>query len=103
MVVFCMMAENDQQRETLSTNLPNGYQQADQSEKVPLVGHTLRKSKEEICYKALLWNLQGRRRVGAPKRTWRNSIKRECSDLSNLANVDKNKEGSSETELGSCL
>jgi hypothetical protein len=62
------------------------------------IGHTLRKEKKEICYKALLWNPIGTRKVGAPKRTWRNSIQRECggksiATLTHLANVDKAKIG----------
>lgn len=62
------------------------------------IGHTLRKDKGEICYKALLWNPQGKRKVGAPRRTWRNSIQRECggksiAELTYLANVDKDKIG----------
>ena len=71
------------------------------------IGHTLRKDKGEICYKALLWNPQGKRKVGAPKRTWRNSIKRECggkyiAELTHLANVDKDKIGH-HRKLGKCL
>ena len=62
------------------------------------IGHTLRKDKREICYKALLWNPQGRRKVGAPRRSWRNTINRETggksiAELSYLANVDKNRVG----------
>ena len=62
------------------------------------IGHTLRKNKGEISYKALLWNNQGKRRVGAPQRSWRNTISRETcgksiAELSYLANVDKSKIG----------
>jgi hypothetical protein len=38
------------------------------------IGHTLRKSQNEICHSALEWNPQGRRSRGRPKTTWRRTV-----------------------------
>ncbi len=38
------------------------------------IGHTLRKSQNEICHSALEWNPQGRRSRGRPKATWRRTV-----------------------------
>ena len=37
------------------------------------IGHTLRRDPSEVCYKALVYNPQGSRRVGRPRNTWRRS------------------------------
>jgi hypothetical protein len=41
------------------------------------IGHTLRKEAGAIEKTALDWNLQGYRRSGRPKRTWRSTIEGE--------------------------
>ncbi len=38
------------------------------------IGHTLRKSQNEICHSVLEWNPQGRRSRGRPKATWRRTV-----------------------------
>jgi hypothetical protein len=42
------------------------------------IGHTLRKSQNEICHSVLEWNPQGRRSRGRPKATWRRTVLAEC-------------------------
>jgi hypothetical protein len=44
------------------------------------IGHTLRKEAGAIEKTALDWNLQGHRRRGRPKRTWRRAIKDEITN-----------------------
>jgi hypothetical protein len=46
------------------------------------IGHTLRKSQNEICHIALEWNPQGRRSRGRPKATWRRTVLAECGKTS---------------------
>jgi hypothetical protein len=46
------------------------------------VGHTLRKSQNEICQSVLEWNPQGRRSRGRPKATWRRTVLAECGKKS---------------------
>ena len=41
------------------------------------IGHTLRKPASNITRQALDWNLQGKRKVGRPKETWRRSTDAE--------------------------
>ena len=43
------------------------------------IGHTLRRSIEEIARQALDWNPQGNRRRGRPRQTWRRSVLDEAS------------------------
>ncbi len=47
------------------------------------IGHTLRKSENEICHSALEWNPQGKRSRGCPKATWRRTVLKECGRKSN--------------------
>ena len=42
------------------------------------IGHTLRKEDGEIPKAALLWNLQGNRRRGRPRNSWRRSVIKEA-------------------------
>jgi hypothetical protein len=42
------------------------------------IGHTLRKSQNEICHSVLEWNPQGRKSRGHPKATWRRTVLAEC-------------------------
>jgi hypothetical protein len=44
------------------------------------IRHTLRKGNETIEREALDWNLQGKRRRGRPKQTWRRSVHNEASE-----------------------
>ncbi len=46
------------------------------------IGHTLRKSQNEICHSVLEWNPQGRRSRGRPKATWRRTVLEECGKKS---------------------
>jgi hypothetical protein len=46
------------------------------------IGHTLRKSKNEVCHSVLEWNPQGRRSRGRPKATWRRTVLVECGKKS---------------------
>jgi hypothetical protein len=41
------------------------------------IGHTLRKSRNEICDSVLEWNPQGKRSRGCPKATWRRTVMKE--------------------------
>ncbi len=50
------------------------------------IGHTLRKSENEICHSALEWNPQGKRSRGCPKATWRRTVKNVGESL--LANYE---------------
>jgi hypothetical protein len=59
-----------------------------QMRKYGWIGHTLRKknakenvtagTETQVCYTALGWNPQGKRRPGAPKATWRRTVMKEC-------------------------
>ena len=53
------------------------------------IGHTLRKEDGEVPKAALLWNLQGNRKRGRPKNSWRRSVIKEAgrswNELSFLA------------------
>jgi hypothetical protein len=59
-----------------------------QMRKYGWIGHTLRKknarecvnagAQAQVCYDALGWNPQGKRRPGAPRATWRRTVMREC-------------------------
>jgi len=42
------------------------------------IGHTLRKEDGEIPKTALLWNLQGNRKRGRPRNSWRRSVIKEA-------------------------
>jgi hypothetical protein len=42
------------------------------------LGHTLRKGNEAIEREVLDWNLQGKRRRGRPKQTWRRLVHNEA-------------------------
>ena len=42
------------------------------------IGHTLRKSHDNVTKQSLDWNPQGKRRVGRPKKTWRRSVESEA-------------------------
>ena len=44
------------------------------------LGHTLRKTQEDITKHALRWNPQGRRRPGRPKNTWRRELEKEMKE-----------------------
>lgn len=44
------------------------------------IGHTLRKSPENITRQALDWNPQGKRKVGRPRQTWRRSVESEAKE-----------------------
>ncbi len=46
------------------------------------IGHTLRKSQNEICHSVLEWNPQGRRSRGRPNATWRRTFLAECGKIS---------------------
>jgi hypothetical protein len=46
------------------------------------IGHTLRKSQNEIYHSVLEWNPQGRRSRGRPKATWRRTVLEECGKIS---------------------
>ena len=45
------------------------------------LGHTLRKSNEDITKQSLQWNPQGQRRRGRPKMTWRRQLNKEVRQL----------------------
>jgi len=45
--------------------------------KLRWIGHTLRKENGEIPKASLLWNLQGSRKKGRPKNSWRRSVIKE--------------------------
>jgi len=45
------------------------------------IGHTLRRSPNEVCFKALVYNPQGSRRRGRPKNTWRRSTLAEINSF----------------------
>ncbi len=42
------------------------------------IGHSLRKSQNEISHSALEWNPQEKRSRGRPKATWRRTVLKEC-------------------------
>jgi hypothetical protein len=58
------------------------YVQEIKRRKYGWIGHTLRKSQNEICHSALEWNPQGRRSRGRPKATWRRTVLAECGKIS---------------------
>ena len=45
------------------------------------IGHILRKAKESIARQALTWNLQGKRKKGRPRNTWRRDVERETKEM----------------------
>ena len=45
------------------------------------IGHTLRKTPEDITRVALEWNPQGNRKRGRPKTTWRRTVLEEAKRL----------------------
>ena len=45
------------------------------------IGHTLRKSENNITKQAMKWNPQGRRRQGRPRNTWRRDVTKELADV----------------------
>jgi hypothetical protein len=54
------------------------------------IGHTLRKSDQEPCKVALMWNPQGSRKRGRPKNSWQRSTlteagKRSWKELRSIA------------------
>ena len=49
-----------------------------QKRKFRWIGHTLRKEDGEIPKSALLWNLQGNRKRGRPRNSWRRSVNKEA-------------------------
>jgi hypothetical protein len=53
------------------------------------IGHELRKEAEAIEKTALDWNLQGYRRRGRPKRTWRRTIEDEIRNTGRTWNEVK--------------
>ena len=44
------------------------------------IGHTLRKDPRSITRQTIKWNLQGKRRRGRPRNTWRRSVEDEMSN-----------------------
>uniref|UniRef100_A0A8D8XXM4 Craniofacial development protein 2 n=1 Tax=Cacopsylla melanoneura TaxID=428564 RepID=A0A8D8XXM4_9HEMI len=44
------------------------------------IGHTLRKSPDDISRQTLDWNPQGRRKPGRPRITWRRTVEKEVKD-----------------------
>ncbi len=52
------------------------------------IGHTLRKSQNEICHSVLEWNPQGRRSRGRPKATWRRTLFWRNAKKYHLANYE---------------
>ena len=44
-----------------------------------LIGHTLRKPKDNITKQALQWNPSGKRSRGRPKHTWRRAMETEMA------------------------
>jgi hypothetical protein len=59
------------------------------------IGHTLRKSPEDITRQALTWNPPGRRKQGRPAVTWQSSVCKEAAQqgrtFSELAELAKNR------------
>ena len=51
-----------------------------QQRKMRWIGHTLRKSPDEITRQALKWNPQGKRKRGRPKMTWRRQTIKEIEN-----------------------
>ena len=45
------------------------------------VGHTLRRSGNEICKQALDWNPAGHRSIGRPRGSWRRSLNKEIKEV----------------------
>jgi len=45
------------------------------------LGHTLRKTTDDITRQALGWNPQGNRSRGTPKNTWRRTVFEEAKGL----------------------
>ena len=45
------------------------------------IGHTLRKSDNDITKEALEWNPQGKRKRGRPRNTWRRSVLSEAKRI----------------------
>ena len=57
------------------------------------IGHTLRKSPDEIVHSALQWNPQGSRNRGRPRMTWRRSISKETTKSFNeLKHITRNRD-----------
>jgi len=44
------------------------------------ISHTLWKPKSDTTRQALEWNLQGKRKVGRPVKTWRRSVEEELKE-----------------------
>ena len=53
------------------------------------IGHTLRKPTSDIPRQALEWNLQGKRKVGRPVKTWRRSVEEELKQANITWNAAK--------------
>ena len=48
------------------------------------LGHTLRKSSDDIARQALEWNPQGKRGRGRPKNTWRRTVLKEAKGVNKI-------------------
>jgi hypothetical protein len=46
------------------------------------IGHTLRKSQNDVCHSVFEWNPQGRRSRGRPRATWSRTVLAECGKKS---------------------
>ncbi len=45
------------------------------------IGHVLRMENERNCRTALTWKLEGKRKVGRPRTTWRRTVDSERKEL----------------------
>lgn len=45
------------------------------------IGHTLRKTNESITRQALDYNIEGKRKVGRPRNTWKRTVQRELEQF----------------------
>ena len=45
------------------------------------IGHTLRKSRDNVTKQALFWNPQGKRKRGRPKNNWRRSAEHRLQQI----------------------
>ena len=62
----------------METNQRIGNRHSNEEEEMEVDYHTLRKSQHSIKRQALLWNLQGQRKMERQRKSWKRSVKEEA-------------------------
>jgi len=75
------LAGPDNEYSAVEAHKPTKNRSADQERKWGWLGHTLRKSSDDIARQALEWNPQGKRGRGRPKNTWQRTVLEGAKDL----------------------